>query len=94
MTRVTRVAAAAREQGTAALDAAITARAAAEDRQRNLETALVSNRTIAIAIGIVMARTGLTDDAAQRWLADASQRRNTKMRTLAERIVFTGSLDL
>ena len=47
-----------------------------------------------MAIGIVMARTGLTDDTAHRWLADASQRRNTKMRALAERIVLTGSLDL
>ncbi|WP_166503476.1 GAF and ANTAR domain-containing protein [Modestobacter italicus] len=87
-------AAAAREQDTAALDAAVTARAVAEERQRHLEAALVSNRTIAMAIGIVMARKALTDDAAQRWLAEASQRRNTKMRTLAEQIVFTGSLDL
>ena len=74
--------------------AAVAARAVAEDRQRHLEAALVSNRTIATAIGIVMARTGLTDDAAQRWLAEVSQRRNTKMRTLAEQIVCTGSLDL
>jgi GAF domain-containing protein len=86
-------AAAAREQDAAVLDAAVAARTAAEDRQRHLETAPVSNRTIAMAIGIVMARNGLTDDAAQRWLADASQRTNTKMRTLAERIVLTGSLD-
>lgn len=87
-------AAAAREQEAAALDAAVAARAAAEDRQRNLETALVTNRSIAMAIGIVMARKGLTDEAARRWLAEASQRRNTKMHALAERIVFTGSLDL
>ena len=87
-------AAAAREQEATALDAAVAARAVAEDRQRHLEAALVSNRTIAMAIGIVMARRSLTDDAAQHWLAETSQRRNTKMRTLAEQMVFTGSLDL
>ena len=64
------------------------------DGVRGEGLALVSNRTIAMAIGIVMARRSLTDDAAQQWLAEVSQRRNTKMRTLAEQIVFTGSVDL
>jgi AmiR/NasT family two-component response regulator len=43
---------------------------------------------------IVMARTGCTDEQAQHWLADASQRSNRKMRVLAERIVHTGSLQV
>jgi GAF domain-containing protein len=86
--------AAARERDAAVLQTAESARSEAEQRSAHLETALVTNRTIAMAIGIVMARTGRTDEQARAWLADASQRKNQKMRTLAEQIVLTGSLEL
>jgi GAF domain-containing protein len=86
--------AAARERDAAVLDASLAAHAAAEQRTENLQIALVTNRTIAMAIGIVMARTGRTEEQAQHWLADASQRSNRKMRVLAERIVHTGSLEV
>jgi hypothetical protein len=70
------------------------ARSEAEQRSAHLQTALATNRTIAMAIGIVMARTGRTDEQARAWLADASQRSNRKMRALAEQIVLTGSIEL
>jgi putative methionine-R-sulfoxide reductase with GAF domain len=84
--------AAARERDAAVVAAALAARDAAEQRSAHLETALVTNRTIAMAIGIVMARTGRTEDQARVWLADVSQRSNRKMSSLAEQIVFTGEL--
>jgi GAF domain-containing protein len=86
--------AAARERDAAVLQAAESARSEAEQRSAHLQTALVTNRTIAMAIGIVMARTGRTDEQARAWLADASQRSNRKMRALAEQIVLTGSIEL
>jgi transcriptional regulator with GAF, ATPase, and Fis domain len=86
--------AAARERDSAVLDAALAGRSAAEQQTAHLATALVTNRTIAMAIGIVMARTGRTDEQARAWLADASQRSNRKMRALAEQIVLTGSIEL
>jgi GAF domain-containing protein len=86
--------AAARERDAAVLQAAESARSEAEQRSAHLETALATNRTIAMAIGIVMARTGRTDEQARAWLADASQRSNRKMRALAEQIVLTGSIEV
>src|SRR4051794_2844624 len=86
--------AAARERDAAVVDAALAARDVAEQRSGHLETALVTNRTIAMAIGIVMARTGRTEEQALAWLADVSQRRNRKMRSLAEEIVLTGAIEL
>jgi len=66
--------------------------AAAEDRAAQLELALASNRRIGIAVGIVMARLHLTDGQALELLRDASQRRNVKLRELAEDIIYTGSV--
>ncbi len=86
--------AAARERDAAALHAAETARVEAEQRTAHLERALVTNRTIAMAIGIVMARAGRTEQQAHRWLVEASQRTNLKVLTLAETIVHTGSLEV
>jgi GAF domain-containing protein len=86
--------AAARERDAAVLQAAESARSEAEQRSAHLQTALVTNRTIAMAIGIVMARTGRTEEQAQAWLVSESQRSNRKMRVLAEEIVLTGSLEL
>jgi GAF domain-containing protein len=86
--------AAARERDAAVLDAALAARTAAELQAAHLEIALVTNRTIATAIGIVMARTGRTEEQAHGWLVAASQRLNRKMRALAEEIALTGSIEL
>ena len=59
----------------------------------NLEIALVSGRRIGMALGILMARHGLTDQQAFERLRVASQTRRCKLRELAERVIFTGTLD-
>lgn len=87
-------AAAARERDRTLVESALAARAEAEERIAHLETALVTNRTIAMAIGVVMAARKLTEEQAHRWLTEASQRTNRKMRVLADRIVHTGSLEV
>jgi transcriptional regulator with GAF, ATPase, and Fis domain len=86
--------AALREQEAAALDAALAAQQRAEQRSAHLQTALVTNRTIAMAIGIVMARTGQTAEQAHASLVALSQHTHRKLRDLADRIVLTGSVDL
>jgi AmiR/NasT family two-component response regulator len=58
----------------------------------HLQTALITNRTIAMAVGIVMARRGLTEDVAFEILRSRSQRENRKVRDLADEIVYTGDL--
>ncbi|WP_249522261.1 ANTAR domain-containing protein [Modestobacter marinus] len=85
-------AAAARERDREAVASALAAHGEAQERIAHLETALVTNRTIAMAIGIVMTRLGVTEERAHRWLVEASQRTNRKVRVLAERIVQTGQL--
>jgi hypothetical protein len=65
---------------------------ALRDRVRNLETALVTNRRIAMALGIVMARHGLTEEQAFAELRSASQRRHQKLREIADEVVYTGDL--
>jgi GAF domain-containing protein len=86
--------AAVREQESAALDAARAARDEAEQRSAQLQTALGTNRTIGMAIGIVMARTGQTSEQAHAALVTMSQQTNRKLRDLADRIVLTGSVDV
>src|SRR3954452_2191726 len=72
--------------------------AAALDAQRqrvraaNLALALDSNRLIGVAIGIVMARELLTSDQAFDRLRIVSQRRQRKLRDVAEDVVRTGEL--
>ena len=66
--------------------------AAAEDRSAQLERALASNRRIGIAVGILMTRLHLTDVQALELLRNASQRRNVKLRELAEDVIYTGSV--
>ena len=83
-----------RERDAADLEAARQARDEAQQRSAQLQTALVTNRTIAMAIGIVMARTGQTSEQAQAALVKVSQQTNRKLRDLADRIVLTGSVDL
>lgn len=66
---------------------------AAEERAANLERALVSNRRIGVAVGILMCRRRLTDEHAIAALVAESQRRNVKVRELAETLILTGTLD-
>jgi ANTAR domain-containing protein/GAF domain-containing protein/PAS domain-containing protein len=69
-------------------------RAASSERLRaeNLEVALRTNRTIGMAVGVLMARRGLPGDEAFRVLRTASSTRNRKLRELAEEVVLTGRL--
>lgn len=64
----------------------------AEARRRvaNLELALQTNRRIAMAIGIIMARRGLPEDGAFEVLREASQQTHRKLRDIADDIVYTG----
>jgi hypothetical protein len=66
--------------------------AAAEDRSAQLERALASNRRIGIAIGVLMTRLHLTDAEAFELLRQVSQKRNVKLRELAEDVIYTGSV--
>ena len=66
--------------------------AAHEDKIANLERALVTNRRIGIAIGILMARTGHTDRQVFDTLRTMSQHRNRKLRDIAEDVIYTGAL--
>jgi transcriptional regulator with GAF, ATPase, and Fis domain len=62
------------------------------ERAENLETALQSNREIGMAIGILMARYGLTDHAAFDLLRVTSQREHRKLRDIAAETVYSGEL--
>jgi hypothetical protein len=64
----------------------------AHEQIGHLETALATNRRIGMAIGIVMARDGLTDEQAFELLRTQSQLRNRKLRDLAEDVIYTGTL--
>ena len=52
----------------------------------------MSNRRIGIAIGILMARAGHTDEQAFECLRDASQQHNRKLRDIAEDVIYTGAV--
>jgi GAF domain-containing protein len=67
---------------------------AAEDREHagRMESALDSNRRIGMAMGILMARRQMTEDAAFAALRRASQHLNTKLRDVAVTVVETGEL--
>lgn len=58
----------------------------------HLRTALGTNRTIAAAVGILMARHRLSQKAAFELLRTASHRSNRKMAELADTVVLTGEL--
>jgi GAF domain-containing protein len=76
-----------------ATHAAVAWRAARnEEQNENLNAALVSSRRIGSAIGILMVRHGLTEEAAFDRLRLASQHSHRKVRDLAEEVVFTGTL--
>ena len=65
---------------------------AARRHIEHLRTALVTNRGIAMAVGILMARRGLTEDEAFDVLRDRSQQENRKVRDIADEVVYTGDL--
>ena len=64
--------------------AAVTAHA------EHLQRALVSSRQIGMAMGILMERHRLTQEQAFERLRDLSQRRNVKLRDVADQIIYTG----
>jgi len=64
----------------------------ARDRIVHLELALQTNRQIALALGILMARRGLTLDDAFDLLRRMSQRTQRPVRELADDVVYTGDL--
>ena len=66
--------------------------AAYEDKITQLERALLTSRRIGIAVGILMARHGRTDQQAFDTLRTMSQHRNRKVRDLAEDVIYTGTL--
>jgi len=66
--------------------------AAADSQIENLRQALVTNRRIGMAMGILMARARLTEEQAFDRLRQVSQQRNVKLRDLAEQVIYTGDL--
>jgi AmiR/NasT family two-component response regulator len=66
--------------------------AQARERIRNLEIALETNRHIAMAVGILMARRSLKPDEAFAAMRAVSQRRHVKLREVADEVVYTGEL--
>ncbi|WP_375488500.1 ANTAR domain-containing protein [uncultured Jatrophihabitans sp.] len=57
----------------------------------HLEGAIASSRRIGAAIGIVMAVSKVTEEAALGVLKTISQRQNRKLRLVADDIVLTGT---
>jgi GAF domain-containing protein len=70
------------------------ARAAAQEQSHNLKLALTSNRTIGIAIGILMTKHLITSDQAFDALRVASQHAHRKLADIAYDVVHTGELIL
>jgi AmiR/NasT family two-component response regulator len=56
----------------------------------HLQRALVSNREIGIAMGILMERHRLAQEQAFERLRDLSMRSNVKLRDVAKQIIYTG----
>ena len=65
----------------------------ASRQSENLGAALESNRRIGMAIGILMVTRRLTDEAAFECLRHVSNRRNVKLRLVAEEVIYKGALD-
>jgi AmiR/NasT family two-component response regulator len=64
--------------------------AAATAHAAQLQRALVSNRRIGMAMGILMERHRFTEEQAFDQLRDLSQRSNVKLRDVAEQLIYTG----
>jgi ANTAR domain len=65
---------------------------AAEDRAANLERALLTNRRIGMAIGILLERLRVTEEQAFDVLRRESMRQNVRLAQVAEQVVHTGTL--
>jgi hypothetical protein len=70
------------------------AAAAAREHAANLEIALSTNRTIGIAIGVLMTTYKLTENKSFDLLRMASQHTHRKLRDIALDVVTTGTLEL
>ena len=68
------------------------ATALARERNEHLSLALISNREIGVAIGVLMATHKLTSEAALALLRIASQQSNRKMSDVAAEVTETGQL--
>jgi hypothetical protein len=76
-----------------AAHAAITLdRAALRNTVGNLRDALVTNREIGAAVGILMARSNISYDAGFQLLKQASQNTNRKLRDIVNDVLYTGEL--
>jgi AmiR/NasT family two-component response regulator len=64
--------------------------ALAESRATHMLRALQSNREIGVAVGVLMARYGLTREQAFDLLRIGSQRSNRKLAELAAEVADTG----
>lgn len=71
-----------------------TSLALSQDRSRQLEQALQSNRQIAMALGILIGRHSIDHETALNLLRWESQKRNRRVADIAEEIVATGELSL
>jgi len=68
------------------------AQVTAAERIANLEIALTTNRTIGVAIGVLMARSQVTQEAAFDMLRTTSQHTHCKLRDVADYVVDAGEL--
>ena len=64
------------------------------DRTSNLQRALVSNRDIATAVGVLMGQHKLTREQAFDLLRIASQNANRKLHDVALDVIDTGAIDV
>ena len=67
-------------------------RTRAAGRVEHLTAALQTNRTIGVAMGVLMARLGIAQDEAFERLRLVSQATNRKLRDIADEVVLTGAL--
>jgi hypothetical protein len=68
--------------------------ASARERVTNLQRALVSNRRIGMAMGVLMSSHKVTEGDAFTLLRIASQNSNRKLNDVADEVITTGALDL
>ena len=66
--------------------------ATARQEIAGLQAAVISNRHIGMAVGVLMAQHQLTPDQAFDLLRKTSQRSNRKLRDIAGDVTFTGTL--
>ena len=64
----------------------------AEERTEHLQRALASNRRIGMAIGILMRERRCTEEQAFDALRQTSMQCNLKLRDVAERVIYAGTL--